>query len=268
MTVFARSDLAHVFVSRAHGGCGDSHSRPVEQGAPAKIWRLGCPACEQHLRHDPLWSTTISEIPDTHDEKIMREDLDKRGAANQQQMTALALAKIAGIAGAEEALGIAMGSGITPVCPEGHKCPPGARFCVECGKPLASDGGMRRAPCGHAVRADAKFCTECGSPTADPEPEPEPEKTLPAAPRTPGVPPAAPGKPESPKAPRKPADAATKAAPAAQKAAGKPAEREPTNTAIRGMTRAELVDLARKRKVSDTGNRADLIARLLKKNGT
>jgi len=41
----------------------------------------------------------------------------------------------------------------------GLENPPGAKFCLECGSPLA----RACATCGTMLPAQAKFCSECGS---------------------------------------------------------------------------------------------------------
>lgn len=95
MTLYARSDLCYVAVSADHGGCGEGHARPVIAGAPAKIWGLECPACEDHLRSDKLWSPLVTTIPETTDEKNAREDVEKRGSVEQAQSVATALNQLA-----------------------------------------------------------------------------------------------------------------------------------------------------------------------------
>jgi hypothetical protein len=142
MSLWARSDLASVTVSAAHGGCGEVHIRPAPGGVPDPIWRLDCDVCADHLRHDDHWSVTVSEIPETWDEAKSREDFDKRGAKDKDAILTLALARLAGIDSAElpESL-TRMISGAplhVPVqgkveCPSGHAQPPGQKFCGECG---------------------------------------------------------------------------------------------------------------------------------------
>lgn len=96
MSVWARSDVCYVGISRDHGGCGEGHSRPVVQGAPVQVWQLTCGGgCEDYLRGDPLWSATPTGIPETVDEKATREDVEKRGALEQAQATADALSQLA-----------------------------------------------------------------------------------------------------------------------------------------------------------------------------
>lgn len=46
-------------------------------------------------------------------------------------------------------------------CSEGHPVPAGAKFCPQCGKPVAS--GFCPS-CGQPAPADAKFCPSCGKP--------------------------------------------------------------------------------------------------------
>src|SRR5215472_6585962 len=94
---YARSDVMYVTVSRAHGGCGESHSRPVRNGAPAKMWQLNCPKCSAYLLHDPLWSGTLADVPSTPDEDTARDNVEKNTARSREDIMALALAKIAGL---------------------------------------------------------------------------------------------------------------------------------------------------------------------------
>jgi hypothetical protein len=95
MTLYARSDLVAVTVSADHGGCGSVHARPVVGGAPAKVWMLKCHPCEDFLRSDSLWSSQVTTIPETIDEKSSREDVEKRGAVEQAQGVADALGQLA-----------------------------------------------------------------------------------------------------------------------------------------------------------------------------
>ena len=57
-----------------------------------------------------------------------------------------------------------------PCSPCGHENPSRARFCLECGVPLA----LRCPRCQAEVLATAKFCLECGTPTAQGESAPRP----------------------------------------------------------------------------------------------
>lgn len=103
MTVYARSDVMSVALSYAHGGCGEVHTRPVVNGAPAKYWALTCPQCEDHLRSDPLWASHESKIPETRDEQLAREELEKRSQVDSQAAQSLALDKISqALAGNQE----------------------------------------------------------------------------------------------------------------------------------------------------------------------
>lgn len=159
MTVYARSDVAAIAIGPEHGGCGSPHSRPVgDDGTAAALWVLTCHGgCEDVLRADPLWSSTVAEIPETPDEKSIREDWDRRGASDQQYVQAMALAKLAHL-DIPESLTRVVGSvrapeapTVTVDCRNGHTVP-GGRFCVECGAPL----------------------TAALEPPRDPEPEPDP----------------------------------------------------------------------------------------------
>ena len=140
MTIWARSDVAAVNVSAAHGACDRTHSPPVEQGAPAKIWALDCPLCEDHLRSSDLWAVSPADIPETHDEKLNREDFEKRGAKDKDALMALAVAKLAGVDPRElpESLtrmisGAKTHAPQTADCPNGHPNPLDQKFCGTCG---------------------------------------------------------------------------------------------------------------------------------------
>src|SRR5437764_9391957 len=52
----------------------------------------------------------------------------------------------------------------------GHPNPDDARFCGECGAPIAQE--LHCAECGAAVAPGQKFCTSCGGPLAAPAPVP------------------------------------------------------------------------------------------------
>lgn len=98
MTVYARNDVCAVVISKTHGGCGEAHSRPVVEGAPAKQWALTCHlGCEDFLRHDPLWSATPQNVPETPDEVDTRLDVEKRGKLAQERQMADSLAALAGL---------------------------------------------------------------------------------------------------------------------------------------------------------------------------
>lgn len=152
MTVYARSDVSCVALSKAHGGCGEVHSRPVVEGAPVKLWSLTCHSCEDHLRADPLWSSTISEIPETYDEKSKREDEERRGQREQADATAHALERLAHLGDLPTVLGkmVELMTGQTPVA------------AIQAENAIA-----HLCRNGHANRADSKFCGECGANMTD-----------------------------------------------------------------------------------------------------
>lgn len=153
MTVYARSDVSCVAISKANGGCGEVHSRPVVEGAPVKLWSLTCHDCEDHLRSDSLWSSTISEIPETHDEKNRREDQERRGQREQADATAHALERLAQLGDLPTVLGkmVEVMTGQTPraalqaenalarMCSDGHANPNSAKFCGECGASIGDE---------------------------------------------------------------------------------------------------------------------------------
>lgn len=150
MTIYARSDLCYVGISRDHGGCGEGHGRPVVNGAPAKIWALTCHnGCEDFLRSDPLWAITPLGIPETPDEATTREDVEKRGMVEQAQSTASALEQLAKLGALPEVMGQFMQymmdqkPALAPsveeirLCKNGHRNQQVSSFCAECGTSLS-----------------------------------------------------------------------------------------------------------------------------------
>jgi hypothetical protein len=106
MAVYARGDtLAISPIPLEDGGCGQSHIRPVVNGAPAKIWKLSCPRCEQWIKKDierstyktmingklvtvnnGLWSESQLHIPLTPDEAEVAEAMEKSGQTIMHQV--------------------------------------------------------------------------------------------------------------------------------------------------------------------------------------
>lgn len=186
---FARSDLASVTVSAAHGGCGQVHARPAPGGKPVDVWELTCEPCSAYLRTDPLWAATLSEVGETPDEKLTREDFEKRGTYDRDAVMAMAMAKLAGVelpetlrrplTGLKPHIAVTSGK---VVCEAGHDNEPGSKFCGECGVTLRAPS-KRTCPDGHEVAAKMRFCGECGKPVEAParalEPAPEPPAAVP-----------------------------------------------------------------------------------------
>ncbi len=149
MTVYAASSLGAVNLSvEGHGGCGQVHSRPTPDGAPVKVWALDCPQCENHLRHDPLWSSTVIEIPETYDETKAREQSEKSGKMDRERQLAEALIQLGPLGDLPKALGQVLAQLIGPnaapgalagqmECQQGHPNPAGMKFCGECGSPMS-----------------------------------------------------------------------------------------------------------------------------------
>lgn len=140
MPVFARSDVLCTTVSRAHGGCGEVHRRPLVGGAPAKVWRLDCPLCQGHLARDPLWSGNEASIPATPDEDRAVENSNTLFSRNRDDIMTMALARLAGLPE-----GMLLNSDAAQMarqalvkCAEGHDNFPGTKFCGECGTSLDS----------------------------------------------------------------------------------------------------------------------------------
>jgi hypothetical protein len=88
MRLYSRSDVVAVAVPLDSGGCGTTHTRPVIQGAPAKLFALDCPACTLALKGDPLWAGDQLKIPLTPDEESLAEDMEKKGDAVMHQVSA------------------------------------------------------------------------------------------------------------------------------------------------------------------------------------
>lgn len=123
MTVYARNDVCAVSISPTHGGCGMTHSRPVEEGAPVKHWALTCHGgCEDYLRHDPLWASTPQNIPETQDETDIRLDVEKRNQIEQAARNVQALENLGQL---PEALAAALAKfatqSATPAAAEPHR---------------------------------------------------------------------------------------------------------------------------------------------------
>jgi len=81
MGLYGRNDVMSVSVPSSAGGCGVIHSRPVTDGVTVDEWDLErmCIMCAMSLKGDPLWAAMPAEIPETPDEKMIREDAEKRG---------------------------------------------------------------------------------------------------------------------------------------------------------------------------------------------
>lgn len=145
MPVYARNDLLSIVVTRENGGCGTTHERPkATDGIPVKVWGLACShGCENVLRHDSSWSSTLNGIPETPDEQAVREDHEKRTQADSAAATTEALVELSKLGDLPEALAQLAQIMVTQhtttaemVCPEGHRNNVSARFCASCGVPL------------------------------------------------------------------------------------------------------------------------------------
>ena len=145
MTLYARSDVDLINVPVGAGGCGAAHQREVTHGARAKLFVLTCVGCESFARANlsDLWSSSVAEIPETHDEKSEREDYEKRGANDINTMMALALTRLTGgdvpdtVARMIDGSQLHIPSQVKVLCPAyGHANPPGMKFCGECAAPM------------------------------------------------------------------------------------------------------------------------------------
>lgn len=174
MSLYARSDLCSTNIPASSGGCGQTHSRPVTNGIPAKIWRLDCSPCESYLRGDrkpkiikvipgdkdqgipsrmehvadadPHWSSTPEGIPTTPDEQHVNKIRAEKGAQELQMLQALIAAKNSGINIPDNAMWL-LNQTFDPriirgqvICANGHENTSGAKFCAECGMDMATRG--------------------------------------------------------------------------------------------------------------------------------
>ena len=154
--IYARSDIASVAVGEGHGGCGQVHEKPPGHDGP---WGVDCPACSEYLKGDALWSQTAEEIPETYDEKRSRERFLERGKSDQDAITALAMARMAGLSPAEIPDTIQkMIAGVRAripgetLCPKGsHPNTPGSRYCRECGTAMQVPAPAAQLPAGQSA---------------------------------------------------------------------------------------------------------------------
>ena len=155
-------------------GCGASHSREVTRGVPAKIFKLDCEPCEQHLRgarkpqklvyetdkktgvvirqarvpdSDPLWSSTPETVPFTPDQEKTHDLRIERGEQQLRALESIATLSKAGInfAGREDVLFFLRENQLpedvlqgTVLCVNEHPNPGGVKFCSECGADMSA----------------------------------------------------------------------------------------------------------------------------------
>lgn len=196
MTLYARSDLVQVTYPVDQGGCGQTHTRPVVNGAPEKVFALDCGKCEAVIRAEvsireqkhPLWSGTLSGIPETPDEKAVREDETERGkqeaaVANRSALESLStlpqvlqnmMTMMAG--GQLPAIGQSLAQSVS-TCPSGHPNLGQVKFCGECGVPMSAPrivvGSLTTPPVGGAPTAtlQTEAYTRGGTATVTYEPD-------------------------------------------------------------------------------------------------
>lgn len=100
MVIYARSDVLGVGVPVDGGGCGVFHSRPVLDGAPAKLFAVDCPPCEQYLRSrlPDQWTPNRWDIPLTPDEdreaSVLEDQARRLQEANASTATRAAVQEI------------------------------------------------------------------------------------------------------------------------------------------------------------------------------
>ncbi len=176
MTLYARSDLMSVAIPADSGGCGTTHNRPVNKGAPVRVWQITCPPCESYLRGDtkpkvikvipgdkdnnipsrmehvvdadPHWSTTPEGVPLSPDEQHVHKLRSERGRQDLDMLQAIASLRNTGIdlGDYRDAMWlleqrfdkrIIHGS---MVCAAGHNNSAGVKFCQECGISMTTLG--------------------------------------------------------------------------------------------------------------------------------
>ena len=142
MTMYPPSNWVETTVPEDSGGCGHPHRRPYVNGAPVHPYGLDCPPCEDYIRQHmgDQWSATVAEIPETYDEIKSRENFEKRGAKDRDNLMLILMAKSAGVELPESMRHMISGQ---PAhipgqieCPSGHVQPSGMKFCGECGQPM------------------------------------------------------------------------------------------------------------------------------------
>jgi len=201
MSLHARSDLMSVAVPVASGGCGTTHTRPVRNGAPAKVWRLDCQPCETYLKGggrtrlqytpgdkevgllptqervadtDPCWSATEESIPETPDERVHLRRRKQLGNEELEWIKALAAARAAGIDIPANAMWLLEQNfdprvlkGTTE-CPSGHENAAGSKYCSECSKPMGGREAAAELPAAEPVKLSLaelkRRCKERGLP--------------------------------------------------------------------------------------------------------
>jgi hypothetical protein len=160
MTILAT--IAHrggqVTIPKTSGGCGRVHAyEDTPDGYPG----ITCSACEDVLAKDPQHAKLASEVPETFDETRLREAAEKTGRKERDDVTARALAAIAGMTAAAP---VAVAG---PACQAGHQNPVGAKFCGHCGTAMA---GPASCPGGHQVAPGMRYCGTCGLAAVPPVP--------------------------------------------------------------------------------------------------
>lgn len=191
-----------VSIPVSSGGCGNSHSRPVHSGSPARTWELTCPPCESYLKGarkpqilkttpgdpklgipakqervadcDPHWSSTPESVPLTPDEQSTNATRTERASHQIQMIQALAALRAAGTDipfetqwMMERELPSHFIKGTT-ICSTGHDNIAGAKFCAECGISMLPQNAIGDIPSGGIpldtlhVATLKKMCREAG----------------------------------------------------------------------------------------------------------
>ena len=144
MTVLAT--MAHAGrtanVGPGHGGCGQPHKFVT---GPTGVPEITCPKCEDFLRSDSQHAVNPAEVPEDHDQKIIRERDEKMGKLDRENQLAEALIELRQLGALPEALADALRAALNGapkavtaavLCPQGHENPPGFDFCGKCTAPM------------------------------------------------------------------------------------------------------------------------------------
>lgn len=168
MTLYARADLQSVSIPVTSGGCGQTHSRPVDKwGHPDPIFALDCPGCEHFLKGggktvirvtpgnkeyqipsrmdrvpdlDPVWANSPESIPMTRTEELAIGENAMALVHSQQRTLAKGISRLAKGQDISSLLGRLEVAKDVPgmlVCSSGgHHNAAGSKFCAQCGVPL------------------------------------------------------------------------------------------------------------------------------------
>lgn len=196
MTLIARSDVMSATVPVASGGCGKTHSRPVHNGKPDKVFKIECDGCETYLKQDiirsgmkkmrtgsdrelkdrylGLWGWNDDTVPETFDEEREREHNEQvttaaAANANKDALTTIAaalagnqelMAKLVAMSQPQQAPSVPVYDPILPVpVPEGE-IPEPRQWQYPVGGPVRHPGSRAEPVSAYNQHP----CKDCGTP--------------------------------------------------------------------------------------------------------